>query len=302
MSVRVSLLLLIGVLGVGCGVGTPQHGGGGAGGTGGGGTGGSGGGGTGGSGGGGSGGGGGGVVYTVYAHGDHTLYTIDVANKSLSLVGPFKAPSSGGGGEDVITDLAVAPNNTIYVVSNTTLYTADPHDGHVTVVGPVTACGMQNVALSTTPDGKLWVADYKGAFCEIDISGSAPVVKPIGTLGSNMAIAGDIVGVADGTVYATAYDMTVSSTNNNNSLVKMNTMTGQMQTMIGATGFPKLFGVAYAEGQVFGFTHDGTGDVITIDPKTGKGTLFNSFKDPTTNMPIYFAGAGVSSLVPPVIQ
>jgi hypothetical protein len=81
----------------------------------------------------------------------------------------------------------------------------------------------------------------------------------------------------------------------------MNTMTGQMQTMIGATGYGNLFGIAYAQGQVFGFTHDGSGDVITIDPKTGKGTLFGSFND-ASNMPIRFAGAGVSSLVPPVIQ
>ena len=53
-------------------------------------------------------------------------------------------------------------------------------------------------------------------------------------------------------------------------------------------------------GQVFGFTHDGSGDVVTIDPKTGKGTLFNSFKDPSTNMGISFAGAGVNPMVSPI--
>jgi hypothetical protein len=72
--------------------------------------------------------------------------------------------------------------------------------------------------------------------------------------------------------------------------------------MVGASGFPKLFGVAFSLGQVFGFTHDGTGRVVTIDPNTGVGTLFNTFNDPTTNQPISFAGAGVNALVSPTIN
>ena len=80
-------------------------------------------------------------------------------------------------------------------------------------------------------------------------------------------------------------------------LVKLDIATGAV-TKIGSTGFPKLFGVAFAGGQVFGFTHDGTGDVVTIDPASGVGTLFGTFMDPQTNKGISFAGAGVSSLVP----
>src|SRR5579862_1339523 len=49
--------------------------------------------------------------YTVYAHGDHTLYSIDLAQKTLTTIGPFNAPQvmvGSGSSEDVITDLAVA--------------------------------------------------------------------------------------------------------------------------------------------------------------------------------------------------
>jgi hypothetical protein len=95
-------------------------------------------------------------------------------------------------------------------------------------------------------------------------------------------------------------DSSSTGTSINNVLVKIDPTTGAMQTMIGATGFPKLFGVAYAGGMVFGFTHDGSGDVITIDPKTGVGTLFNTFMDPQSNMPITFSGAGVNSKVSPI--
>ena len=70
---------------------------------------------------------------------------------------------------------------------------------------------------------------------------------------------------------------------------------------LGSTGYPELYGTAFALGQVFGFTHDGSGNVITIDPTTGVGTLFNTFNDPSTNKPISFAGAGVNSKVAPII-
>ncbi len=253
-----------------------------------------------------------GVTFTVYAHSNDTLYTVDIANKALVKIGPFNAPTVGTGktaGPDVIQDLAVTPDNTIYVISKTTLYTADPKDGHVTVVGGsanvglLGACGMDNVALTTTPDGKLYSADYQtGSFCEIDPTKSPPGVTKIGTLGSNLAISGDIVGLGDGSIYGTAYnlsDPSTSGTSINNVLVKLDPTTGSMQMNLGATGFPKLFGVALANDQFFGFTHDGSGDVITIDPKTGKGTLFNTFTDPMTGKGIPFAGAGVSSLVPP---
>ncbi len=262
-------------------------------------------------GGGGDGGGGGGQAgcvpgefvgcYTVYAHADHVLYHIDLTNKMLVEVGPFNAPQVSGK-EDVITDLAVAPDNTIYVISKTTLYTADAGDGHVTLVGPVTACGMSAVALTFENDGTLYAADFSGSFCKIDLSTKPPTVTEIAKLSGGLAIAGDLVAVGDGTMYGTAYKLSDSATQNNNLLVKIDPKTGQVTQTVGATGFPKMFGVAFAMGQVFGFTHDGSGDAVTIDPKTGQGTPYNTFTDPTTGLGISFAGAGVNSMVSPTIM
>jgi hypothetical protein len=198
-----------------------------------------------------AGGGGDNSVYTVYAHSNTDLFTIDLANKTLVHVGAFNAPSN-----DTIQDLAVAPNNVIYVIGAKTLYTADPNDGHVTSVASLGVCGTDTVALTTTPDGLLFAGDYYGAFCK--------------------------------------------STEANNWLVKIDPSTGAITQNIGATGFPQLYGVAYAMGQVFGFTHDSSGRVITIDPQTGAGTLYNTFTDPTTSKPLSFAGAGVNSMVPPI--
>ncbi len=237
--------------------------------------------------------------YTVYAHSDHTLYSIDLGSKGLTLIGNFNAPTVSGK-EDVITDLAVAPDDTIYVVSHTTLYTASATDGHVTKVGDLSLCGQDNVALSFTPDNKLYVADYKGQFCQIDYTAKPPTVTPVAKLSGNMAVTGDLVAVDDGTMYASAYLLTDSSgsgTQTNNVLVKIDPATGRATQTLGSTGFPKLYGAAFDQGVVFGFTHDGSGDVVTIDPKTGKGTRYNKFIDPMTGMGISFAGAGVNSMV-----
>jgi hypothetical protein len=235
--------------------------------------------------------------YTVYAHGDHVLYRVDLPNKMLVTVGAFKAPMVNGS-EDVITDLAVAPDDTIYVISKTNLYTADAKDGHVTVVTSLAACGTSAVALTFTPDHNLYAADFKGAFCHIDPV--AKMVTTVGQLGGGLAIAGDIVAVSDGTVFGTAYKIADGSMGSalDNLLVKIDPKTGMATQTVGATGFPKMFGVAFANGQVFGFTHDGTGSVATIDPMTGKGTLYSAFKDPMTGKGISFAGAGVNPKVP----
>jgi hypothetical protein len=233
--------------------------------------------------------------FNVYAHSDTVLYVVDVNAKTLNTVGPFNAP-----GGDVITDLAVAPDNTIYVISNTAIYTASPTDGHVTMLGSLSACGSKGVALTTTPDGKLWTGDFMGTLCQIDTAQSPPAVLPPISMTSGMALSGDFVAVSNGTVFGTAYKKTDSAnmgTQLDNVLVKLDIATGTV-TQIGPTGYPKLFGVAFAASQVFGFTHDGTGHVVTIDPATGTGTLFGTFMDPSTHQGISFAGAGVSSLVP----
>jgi DNA-binding beta-propeller fold protein YncE len=239
--------------------------------------------------------------YTVYAHSDHVLYKLDLKNQLIVELGPFNAPMVSGK-EDSITDLAVAPDDTIYAISRTNLYTADKTDGHVTLVSPVGACGGYAVALTFTADGKLYAGDHKGAFCRIDLSVTPPTVSALGMIGGGLGIAGDLVAVGDGTMYGTVYTIADTTSESNNTLVKIDPATGAVTQVIGPTGFPRLFGVAYDGGQVFGFTYDGSGKVVTIDPKTGVGTLFGTFTDPNTGKGISFAGAGVNAKVAATIQ
>ncbi len=241
--------------------------------------------------------------YAVFAHGDHTLYTIDLQQKTLKTIGAFKAPLVLVGTkmvEDTITDLAVAPDNTIYVISETAIYTADPVDGHVTKVGSSAACGTKTVALTTTPDGKIWAGDYNGSICEVDVSTSPPTVKTPVKMSGGYALTGDMVAVDNGTVFGTAYKLTDAAgvgTQKSNLLVTVDVTTGAVTVLGSGTGYPKLFGTSFAGGEVFGFTHDGTGSVVTIDRTSGVGTLYATFMDPSTQKGISFAGAGVNSLV-----
>ena len=234
--------------------------------------------------------------YSVYAHSNDTLYVVDLMAKTLVTVGKFNSNN------DNITDLAVAPDNTIYVVSETALYTASAADGHVTKVGSLATCGTKIVALTTLANGQIWTGDYNGALCQIDISTNPPTVKPPVMMTGGLALSGDLVALGDGTIFGTAYkisDGTTGPTVNSNLLVKIQLPSGTT-TQVGSTGAPKLFGVSFAQNQVIGFTHDGSGHVVAIDPMTGSSTPFATFNDPSTNMPISFAGAGVNSLV--VIQ
>jgi Repeat of unknown function (DUF6923) len=241
--------------------------------------------------------------YSVYAHGDHTLYVIDLMAKTLVTVGPFKAPLVKVGSamkEDVITDLAVAPDNTIYVISETALYIADPHDGHVTQVGSSAACGTKTVALTATPAGKIYAGDFNGSLCEVDVTTHPPTMKPPVTMSGGYALTGDMVAVDDGTVYGTAYklaDAANTGTQINNVLVTVDLTTGAVTPIGGGSGYPKLFGASYALGKVFGFTHDGTGNVVEIDRTSGAGTIYATFTDAATQKGISFAGAGVNALV-----
>jgi len=225
--------------------------------------------------------------YLIYAHSNNVLYTIDLATKALITIGDFNTTST-------ITDLAVAPNGTIYVVSYSALFTADPVDGHVTKVGSLSTCGQQGVALTTTSDGRLWVGDYMGAICQIDISGATPVVKPPVTIQGGLALSGDMVGIGDGTVFGSAYRLADSTTQTNNLLVTVDVTTGAV-TQIGQTGFPRLYGVAFQQDKVFGFTHDGTGLVVTIDTSTGHGTMSRLDRSRPSGWPRQTASAGTRS-------
>lgn len=226
------------------------------------------------------------ACYTVWASSDSTLYHLDLVNQELVRVGTFNQTSGN------MTDIAVAPDDTIWGVTEYSLYRISKVNGEATEVAPLDSCGAFGVALTFTRDGKLWAGDYNGAFCRIDVASDPPRVIPVGQLSNNMALSGDIVAVEDGTIFGTAYSLSDFSTQSNNVLVRLNPDTGAVTTVGSGTGYDRLFGVAFDQGQLFAFSHDGTGEVVTVDPLSGAGTVYGTFDDEGT--PITFSGAAVN--------
>ena len=84
--------------------------------------------------------------------------------------------------------------------------------------------------------------------------------------------------------------------------MKIDPETGHATRLAGSIGHGRLFGVAYDVGLLFAFSHDGTGQAVTVDPTTGVGTPYATFTAPGTGTPLVFAGAGVNANVPPDVD
>jgi len=213
----------------------------------------------------------------IYAHTGTTLYTVDPSSYDLTTVGDF-------GGMDDMTDLAVTPDGNVYTISRTSLYKVDTNTGAATQL--FAGIASSNVALTFRDDGTLVAADQAGAVRIIDPSSGN--VTELGTYGTGYDTAGDLVAIADGTMYGVS-TKAPSLGSNTNILIKVNTATAKA-TSVGKIGYTGVYGVAYAGGRVLAFTS--TGQIIRIDPSTGIGTLVK------THSGLKFYGAGTSPLVP----
>jgi hypothetical protein len=214
----------------------------------------------------------------IYLHDAKTLFTLDPFSFALTTVGAFGAAES-------MTDLAVTPDGAVYTISKSALYRVDTKSGKATRVVDVPTMSF-NVALTFEPAGTLLASDKAGELRRIDpMTGKVTV---IGNAGGGYNSAGDLVAVADGTMYGIA-DTGPSASTMNNVLLTVDVKTGRAKA-IGPCGYGGVFGLAYSLGRVLGFTRNG--EVIRIDPKTGKGTLVKTHPNEE------FDGAGVTPLVP----
>ncbi|MEO6952273.1 MAG: hypothetical protein ABI321_10705 [Polyangia bacterium] len=216
---------------------------------------------------------------TIWAHTGTTLYTVDPSTFALTTIGDFNGP------EDM-TDLAVTPDGKVYTVSRTGVYSVDQNTGEATTLA--TGISSSNVALTFRLDGKLLAADQAGNVIIIDTTNGSTTT--LGKYSSNMSYdtAGDLVAVADGTMYGVS-TKAPNISDKSNVLIKVNTSTAKATT-VGSIGFTGVFGTAYSGGRVLAFTK--TGQIIQIDPSTGAGTLV------ATHTGTAFYGAGTSPLVP----
>jgi hypothetical protein len=215
-------------------------------------------------------------VSRIWAHSGDTLYSVDPVTFDLQTVGKF-------GVRESMTDLAVTPNGEVYGISMTSLYRIERSAARATVV--FDKISQENVALTFQTDGTLLMADKPGSVRVINPTSGA--ISDVGIYGGGFNTAGDLVAVADGTMYGISESGPGSSVGSN----VLITVDGQGRaTPVGGIGFDEVWGLAYAGGRVLAFTS--RGEIISIDRATGKGTLVRSFQG------VRFYGAGTSPLMP----
>ena len=216
-------------------------------------------------------------VGTIFVHTGEALYTVDPVTFDLKVIGGF-------GIDKAMTDIAVALDGTLYGVSMTSLYTIDRKTGLATM--KQANVSSTNVALTFQTDGTLLASDTTGAVRTIDpVSGT---IVEIGTYGAGFDTAGDLVAVADGTMFGIS-SKGPGTTKTSNVLLTVDPKTGVAQG-VGPIGYDEVFGIAYSRGNVLAFTR--AGEIIKIDPKTGAGTVVRVYPKEE------FFGAGTSPLVP----
>lgn len=216
---------------------------------------------------------------SMFVHSDTTLYAVNDQDFDLLYIGDF-----GLGEEDLITDLAVTADGSVYAISSDNVFAVDSETGEAELTTEFD--GGLNVGMTFLESGELLVAEKDGTVRKVDPQSGD--VTPVGKFGEGYGTAGDLVAVSDGTMYAVAQDLE-GEPGDSNVLVTIDPDSGQVDRVIGPIGFPDVFGCAYARGKVYAFTKGG--DIIEIDRMTGEGTIKRSYRD------VGFWGAGVSPAV-----
>jgi len=211
----------------------------------------------------------------IFVHTNNDLYVVDDQSFDLVHVGAFDIA-------DEITDIAVTPDGRLFGISFSSLYEIDTADGQATFIAPVP--GVLNVGLTFLPNGQLLATDKDGGVREV--SPDTGAVTEIGKFGNGWGTAGDLVAVADGTMFAIGEEPDAGS-GDPNVLLTVDTQLGDA-AYVGSLGYSNVFGAAYAGGKVYAFSDDGR--IVRVDPVTGSGTLVRTH-------PVSFWGAAVTPLV-----
>lgn len=200
-----------------------------------------------------------GCVALAFAVDKASLYDIRLPSAQYTLIGATGT---------LLTDIALHPDNILYGVNTVALFTLDQSTGAVTQVALVPE-GLN--ALDVAPDGTLYGAG-NGTLYEVDRkTGKATALAafPAGTVSS-----GDIVFIGPRLLASAA-------TGQDDELVAFDLFT-KTSSIVGRIGYQCVYGMAAYGTDLYGFTCNG--QVLTIDPDTGAGTLI-------TNDFIHYDGA-----------
>ena len=158
----------------------------------------------------------------------------------------------------VMSDIA-AFNGTLYgITGGGKLYSIDPSSGSGTAIGSGTGVALN--ALAFSPSGALYAAGGDSLYT-IDITTGTATEIGSGSGDGAYISSGDLEFDSGGNLYLAS---------SGDQLFTIDPTTGQ-GTLIGNIGYSQVFGLAYFNGVMYGFTAGGS--AITINLTTGAGTL-----------------------------
>jgi hypothetical protein len=182
----------------------------------------------------------------VYVSSQHALYSFDTVSRSSTLIGMY-APFTG----EAMIDIAIDLQGRLYGGSGSGgIYRIDPSTASVTEVTRVTSLPTGLTFLS---DGRLILAGSRVVVIDLATGDEPEVITDRAPLTS-----GDIIGLPDGSLYST-----VISDSGGDDLIRINP-NGGSYTRIGTLSDHGVYGLAWANQTLYGFTH--LGSVLVIDP------------------------------------
>lgn len=195
----------------------------------------------------------------LYGVDEHEVFRIDAATGATNTIGTL------GRGLRRMTDIAVAPDGTIYALTIDSLLQFDPAAATTFEVGALNVPGNAN-ALAADRSGRLFGATEDGTFFEVDPSTGQGRV--IGSFGSTLTSEGDLAFAPDGSLYATTAT---------NELLRIDPSTGAA-TVVGDTKSKQLDGLAFdADGRLYASSVGAS--LLIIDTSSAKAVDAGTFSN-----------------------
>ncbi|MEZ4319526.1 MAG: hypothetical protein R3F61_18565 [Myxococcota bacterium] len=192
----------------------------------------------------------------VYANTTNQLFEVDPLTGARQLIGTFRTAS--GSEVSQMTDIAIDHEGQVFGGTFDALYQIDPSTADVVKICDT---DVEMMGLAFTPDGTLLAAG-DSVIKRVDLTNcaSTPVV-----FNTPFQTSGDLVGLPDGFLYWTVYEE-----DDRDGLVRIDPNSWQIE-YLGTIPVGKLFGLGYADDQLFGFSRNGETVSVLPDSATGSG-------------------------------
>lgn len=218
----------------------------------------------------------------VFAHTSSQLYRLE--NNVFTLVGTFSFNKAFG----QVTDIALDDAGLLFAVTFNDLFQCDKTNAKCTWLAslPQQFNGLTFVPKDVVTPGQpalIGVAN-SGDWNLITVKGTTATIQKLGSYGG-YASSGDAFSVEGVGTYATVK----SGFGGTDKLVQVNPANGAVLKTIGDTGVSDLWGIAWSNQVLYGFSDDGK--VYSLNMQTGKASTIPGLQVPSGS----WWGAGVST-------